>query len=130
MPRRRPHDDQEETGEGPDQFPGEPPIPASRADMQLVRRADRERWPIPPALRRLWMARIAAATRSDLCTPKTLNAIGKTLAQLDKLNMEQAKRDELGTAAQVVQHEHSGRVEIDVKTLTDAQLQQLIDGTD
>lgn len=96
-PRRAdaPRDGQadDEDGQGPDRFP-EPPIPLSRGDLVLVRKAVKGRWRLPDAFRRRLMARLGSVIASDLTGTRNLVAVGKLLKDLDALNMEQERRDE------------------------------------
>jgi hypothetical protein len=86
-------EDDAEVDPGADAFPGEPPIPLSRSDMILVRRAAKGRWPIPEAFRRRILARVGSIVASDLTGTRNVIAAGKLLKELDGLNMEQEKRD-------------------------------------
>lgn len=106
--------------------PGEPPSQATREDLQLVRTAIKSRWPIPAAGRRRIIAEALSIVRNGLASNRSKIAATKVLIEADRINLEQERRDELGTAADVKKIDHSGS--IDLKTLTDEQLQQLIDG--
>lgn len=69
-----------------------PELP-SKSDMATLRRAVRERWPIPEAERPAIVAQMCAViVGSD--EDRSRIAAAKVLAAMDKLNMEQEKRDD------------------------------------
>jgi hypothetical protein len=84
----------------------------SRSDLALYRKAVRERWPIDPAKRPAIveeMVRLVEAPGADEGEPsevdhRTRVAAAKVLLEMDRLNLEQEKRD-LEIPDRVV-HEH------------------------
>lgn len=102
----------------------EPPTQASRSDFELVRQAAKARWPIPDAIRRRAIAEAAAVIRNPLASNRSKNAAMRFLAEVDKINHEQERRDQ--GIAQVHEHRVTGR--IDLANLTDDQLRKLAAG--
>jgi hypothetical protein len=69
-----------------------PEVP-SRSDMALLRRAVNARWPIPEAERPAIVSQmIATVVGAD--DDRSRIAAAKVIAAMDKLNMEQEKRDD------------------------------------
>lgn len=104
------------------------PETMSRSDIRLVGQAARSRWPIPEDRKgELVTDLIATATTAEHDRDRVSAA--KVLLELDRLNMEQEKRDAVGYAEQVKHHhEHTGQVHIDVTTLSNDQLERLARG--
>lgn len=88
-----------------------PAKPMSKSDMVLLRRAVNARWPIPESERPAIVTQMCA-TVAGADDDRSRIAAAKVLAAMDKLNMDQEKRDELGTAADVHHHAISGTLEI------------------
>ncbi len=92
----------------------------TRSDVRLIGQAVRERWPIPPEKREAIVNELILNALAG--SPREQVMAAKVLESMDKINLEQEKRD-LGLAQKVEIH-HTGR--IDFAQLTDAQLEDLI----
>lgn len=104
----------------------EAPTWTSREDFRLVRTAIRMRWPVSDVVRRRVIAEALAILRNPLTSARSKLSASRLLLDTDKVNLEQERRDELGTAADVHTLHVSGG--LDLKAMTDDQLQQLIGG--
>jgi hypothetical protein len=57
-------------------------------DTRLIERALRERWPIPKALRKPLIARLAKIVMDDSNSPREVTSAAKAILTASKLNLE------------------------------------------
>lgn len=87
----------------------------SRSEIRTIVAAAKARWPLSEAMREDIVRELhttATTAESERCRAVALKAI----VDLDKLNMEQEKRDAIGFA-EVHEHQHTGQVLLTPTTL-------------
>jgi hypothetical protein len=101
----------------------------SKRTADLVRRAIKERWPIPEHLRER-LPEILASIAEKSTDDRARVAAGKTLLEADKLNQEQERRDQ--RIPDRVDVTSGGKpiaaaIPVDLKALSDEQLRREIE---
>jgi hypothetical protein len=83
----------EEVDPGPDQFPGEPPVPLSRSELILLNRAISKGWDVPDIYFRRVLAQTGSMLTSGLISSRTAIRVGELYIKLKNLRMSLDERE-------------------------------------